>query len=99
MGVGEGAAWLPATPSPALPPHVAPLGTPRGMAQSPAKGAAWFLLQQQFSAGEPQAVLTQAGPLLFGLQVQWVGGAGPTTSCTVGGWQKGQGLGWLGSHS
>lgn len=58
MGVGEGSAWPPATPGPALPPHVTPLGTPRGMAQSPAKGAAWFLLQQQFAAGEPQAVLT-----------------------------------------
>lgn len=33
------------------------------------KGAAWFLLKQQFAAGEPQAVLTQAGPLLLGLQV------------------------------
>ena len=86
-------------PQPSSSTPCGPLGTPRGMVQSPAKGAAWFLLQQQFSAGEPQAVLTQAGPLLFGLQVQWVGGAGPTASCTVGGWQKGQGLGWLGSHS
>ena len=63
------------------------------------KGAAWFLLQQQFAAGEPQAVLTQAGPLLLGLQVQWVGGAGPTASCKGGRWQKGHGLGRLGSHS
>lgn len=51
--------------------------------------AAWFLLQQQLAAREPQAVFAQAHPLLLSLQVQAVGGARPTAGCK--GWRQQKG--------
>lgn len=63
----------------------------------PARGGPVSVLQQQLPASEPQAVLTQARPVLLGLQLQRGGGAGSAASCTGGRWQKGRGLGQAGS--
>lgn len=71
-----------------------PPGAPATLSHTPgrpAQSGARFLLQQQLAAGQPQAVLAQSGPLLFRLQAQRVGRAGPTASCRAG---MAEGQGW-----